>query len=65
MTTGHTGARQRIRYSRHEAAEQLSISIRKLDYLRAERKIIGRTDGGSVYFDHEELVSYARSCPAE
>jgi len=55
----------RIRYSRTEAAQQLSIGLRKLDYLRAQGKIIGRVDGGQVFFDHDELVSYAKSCPPE
>jgi hypothetical protein len=55
----------RIRYNRASAAEQLNISLRQLDYLRSTGKLIGRKDGGSVYFDHEELTSYARSCPSE
>lgn len=55
----------RIRYTKFEAAEQLSISVRKLDYLRAEGKLIGRVDGGRVFFDEDELRSYAKSCPPE
>lgn len=55
----------RIRYTKAEAAEQLSISPRKLDKLRAEGKIIGRFDGARIYFDHSELLSYAKSCRAE
>lgn len=58
-------ARTRIRYTRAEAAEQLAISVRQLDYLRADGKIIGRVDGKNVFFDHDELLSYAKSCTAE
>lgn len=60
-----SAAKGRIRYTRTEAAEQLSISLRKLDYLRAEGKIIGRIDNGHVFFDDDELRSYAKSCPPE
>ena len=57
--------RTRIRYTRAEAAQQLSLSLRQLDYLRSAGKLIGRVDGKFIYFDHDELVSYAKSCPAE
>lgn len=56
---------QRIRYTKSEAAQLLSISERALDRLREAGKIIGRLDGRNVYFDHDELVSYAKSRPAE
>lgn len=55
----------RIRYTKTEAAEQLSISVRSLDRLRERGEIIARVDGGRIYFDHSELESYAKSCPAE
>lgn len=55
----------RIRYPKRMAAEMLSISERTLDRLRESGKIIARTDGGRVFFDHDELVSYARSCAVE
>jgi hypothetical protein len=55
----------RIRYTKAEAAEQLSISVRSLDRLRERGEIIARVDGGRIYFDHSELESYAKSCPAE
>jgi hypothetical protein len=55
----------RIRYTRAQAAEQLSISPRTLDRIRERGDIIGRIDNGHVYFDHDELASYARSCRAE
>ncbi|NEW33787.1 helix-turn-helix domain-containing protein [Nocardia cyriacigeorgica] len=56
---------QRIRYTKAEAAYQLSISVRTIDRLREEGKLIGRRDGSRIYFDHSELVSYAKSCPVE
>lgn len=56
---------QRIRYTRAEAAEQLSISERSLDRIRERGDIVARTDGGRVYYDHSELASYAKSRPAE
>ncbi|MEU2043583.1 helix-turn-helix domain-containing protein [Nocardia niwae] len=55
----------RIRYARAEAAQQLSISVRTLDRLREQGRIIARVDGGRIFFDHSELVSYAKSRPAE
>lgn len=61
MTQRTSIATTRIRYSKAEAAEQLSISVRTLDKLRADGKIIGRVDGGRVFFDHSELESYAKS----
>lgn len=63
--TGAAAEFPRIRYTRDEAALQLSVSLRRLDYLRKNGEIIGRLDGKKVYFDHSELESYARSCPAE
>ena len=55
----------RIRYSRAEAAAALSISPRKLDRLREAGAIVARVDGGRIYFDHDELVSYAQAQPVE
>lgn len=63
--TAQAAAKTRIRYPKAEAAEQLGISVRTLDKLRADGKIIGRIDGGRVFFDRTELESYARSCPPE
>ncbi|WP_029931032.1 DNA-binding protein [Nocardia otitidiscaviarum] len=59
------GAKVRIRYTRAEAAHMLSISLRQLDTLRERRAIIGRRDGKQVFFDHDELLSYAKSCTPE
>jgi hypothetical protein len=55
----------RIRYTKAEAAQQLSISERTLDRIRERGDIIARVDGGRIFFDHNELVSYANSRPAE
>lgn len=55
----------RVRYSRAEAAQALCISPRQLDRLRERGEIVGRVDGGRIFFDHDELVSYAKSRPAE
>jgi len=55
---------QRLRYTKAEAAEQLSISVRTLDKLRERGELIGRVDGGRIFFDRSELESYARSRPA-
>lgn len=55
----------RIRYSRKDAAEMLSVSLRKFDQLRSEGKLVGRRDGGQILFNHDELVSYANSCESE
>ncbi|WP_280320182.1 hypothetical protein [Nocardia wallacei] len=65
MNTPNGSGTTRIRYTRTGAAEQLSISLRQLDYLRAQGKLIGRVDGTHTYFDHDELVSYAKSCTPE
>ncbi len=61
MTAAH--AKGRIRYSKAEAAEQLSISVRTLDKLRERGELIGRQDGGRIFFDRSELESYAKSRP--
>ncbi len=65
ILSGAEGGAPRIRYSRSEAARQLSISERTLDKLREEGKLIGRVDGRRVFFDRDELVSYAKSCRPE
>jgi hypothetical protein len=48
-------------YSRREAAHQLSISIRSLDYLIATREIAVRRNGKRILVPHGELVRYARA----
>jgi hypothetical protein len=49
----------RILYSRKEAARQLSISIRSLDYLISKKILHTRRKGKKVLVPHGELVKYA------
>jgi hypothetical protein len=49
----------RLLYDRKEAARQLSISIRSLDYMIAGRKIDTRRIGSRILIPHEELVRMA------
>jgi excisionase family DNA binding protein len=49
----------RLLYSRQEAARQLSISVRSLDYLIAAKKIGTRRLGKKVLIPHVELVRFA------
>jgi hypothetical protein len=51
----------RLLYSRKEAAYQLSISTRSLDYLIATREIAVRRNGKRILIPHGELVRYARA----
>jgi hypothetical protein len=54
----HTSA-PRLLYDRKEAARQLSISVRSLDYLIGQRKLITRRLGKKVLVPHAELVRFA------
>jgi hypothetical protein len=47
-------------YDRKEAARQLSISIRSLDYLIAGREFDTRRIGKKVLIPHASLVRYAQ-----
>jgi excisionase family DNA binding protein len=51
----------RIIYDRKNAAFQLSISVRTLDYLVANHKIPFRRQGRKVMFLHNDLVKYANT----
>lgn len=51
----------RLLYSRRDAAYQLSISVRSLDYLIATREIAVRRNGKRILIPHGELVRYARA----
>jgi excisionase family DNA binding protein len=51
----------RLLYSRKEAAYQLSISTRAIDYLIATREIAVRRNGSRILIPHAELVRYARA----
>ena len=50
----------RLLYSRKEAARQLSISIRSLDYLIAGKAFQTRRLGKKILIPHSELVRFAR-----
>ena len=50
----------RLLYDRKEAARQLSISVRSLDYYIAQRKLATRRKGKKVLIPHGELVRFAR-----
>jgi excisionase family DNA binding protein len=52
---------QRILYDRKGAAEQLSISVRSLDYLVSKGAIPFRRIGAKVLFRHEDLKRFARA----
>ena len=49
----------RMLYSRTEAARQLSISVRSLDYLIAARELETRRIGRKVLVIHSSLARYA------
>jgi excisionase family DNA binding protein len=48
-------------YSRKEAAKLLSISIRKIDYLLAEKRLIALRIDRRVLFSKKELIRFARN----
>jgi hypothetical protein len=49
----------RLLYDRKEAARQLSISVRSLDYLIAAKTFQTRRIGKKVLIPHSELVRFA------
>jgi hypothetical protein len=51
----------RLQYDRKGAAAQLSISIRSLDYLIANKKLATRRLGRKVMVTYAELVRFTRS----
>jgi hypothetical protein len=51
----------RLLYDRREAARQLSISVRSLDYLLAGKAFQTRRIGKKVLIPHAELVRFARA----
>jgi excisionase family DNA binding protein len=57
-TQSHPAA-PRLLYSREEAAYQLSISVRSLDYMIAGRKIATQRMGTRILIPHAELVRLA------
>lgn len=58
-TTPHNNA-PRLLYDRKEAARQLSVSVRALDYLLADKQFKTRRIGRKVLIPHPELVRFAR-----
>jgi len=50
----------RLLYDRKEAARQLSISVRTLDYIVANKHLETRRIGKKVLITHASLVAYAR-----
>jgi excisionase family DNA binding protein len=50
----------RLLYDRRESARQLSVSIRSLDYLIANKQLSFRRLGKKVLIPHSELVRYSR-----
>lgn len=51
---------QRLLYDRKEAARQLSISVRSLDYLIAGKELETRRIGKKVLIPHGSLVRYSQ-----
>jgi hypothetical protein len=51
----------RLLYDRKTAARMLSISIRSLDYLIADRKLETRRIGKKVLIPHGELVKFSKA----
>jgi hypothetical protein len=48
-------------YSRRDAAFALSISVRSLDYLVAQKRLVFRKIGKRILFAHNELVKFAKA----
>jgi len=51
---------QKILYGKREAAYLLSISVRKLDYLIAQKQMIVRKIGTKVLIPKSALIEFAR-----
>jgi len=58
--TAHSDA-PRLLYDRKEAARQLSISVRSLDYFLAQRKFETRRIGKKVLITHASLIRFAQA----
>ncbi len=52
---------QRLLYSKRDAAEQLSISLRSLNYLISRGELRFRRIGSRVLVPHGELVQFSRA----
>ena len=53
-------ADERLLYDRKEAARQLSISVRSLDYIIAAKAVVTRRIGRKVLVTHASLIQYAK-----
>jgi excisionase family DNA binding protein len=51
---------QKILYGKREAAYLLSISVRKLDYLIAQKQMVVRKIGTKVLIPKSALIDFAR-----
>lgn len=51
----------RLLYDRKEAARQLSISVRSLDYIIAAKGLDTRRIGRKVLVTHASLAAYSRA----
>jgi hypothetical protein len=51
----------KLLYSRKDAAFALSVSVRSLDYLIANKQLATKKIGKKVMVSHGELVRFARS----
>ena len=52
-------ASTRLLYTRNEAARQLSISVRSLDYFVANKEFDTRRIGRRVFITHPSLIRFA------
>jgi excisionase family DNA binding protein len=52
---------ERLLYDRKSAAQQLSISVRALDRLVANKCLTARRIGSRVLIAHNELAKFARA----
>ena len=50
----------KLLYTRHDAADALSISLRQVDYLIANKKLNTRRIGRSVRIPHADLVRFSQ-----
>lgn len=52
---------EKLLYTRHDAAYQLSISVRAVDYLIANKRLQVRRIGSRILIPHGELRRFARA----
>jgi hypothetical protein len=60
LEAARTAYGSRILYDRREAARQLSMSIRSLDYRIQQQQIATRRNGKKIVIHHSELERFAR-----